>query len=65
MSHSSSPSDSKQEQSARTLRHANKAGKDADHSRSADAQHDLARPENAKGRPAPDGQSNAANDGGA
>jgi len=65
MTHSPSHADSKQETSARTLRHVNKAGDDSDHRRSVDAQHELNRPENAKGRPAPDGQSNAGNDGGA
>ncbi len=66
MTRSSPHSDSKQEQSARTMRHANKAGDDADHRHSVDAQHELDQPENAKGRPAPHGrQSNAGNDGGA
>jgi hypothetical protein len=53
------------EKSAQTLRHANKKGKDADHDKSAKAQNDLNRPENAKGRPDTGRQSNAGNDGGA
>lgn len=65
MSHSPSHPESKLEKPARALRRANKAGEDADHHRSADAQQNINRPENAKGRPAPDGPSNAGNDGGA
>lgn len=55
----------KLEKSAQTLRHANKQGEDADHRKAADAQNEINRPENAKGRPATGEQSNAGNDGGA
>ena len=56
---------SKLEKSAQTLRHANKKGDAADHRHAADAQNEVNRPENAKGRPATGKQSNAGNDGGA
>ena len=56
---------SKLEKSAQTLRQVNKEGENADHSKAADAQNDVDRPENAKGRPATGRQSNAGNDGGA
>lgn len=53
------------EKAAQKLRHANEKGAESSHDQAADAQHEINRPENAKGRPATGRQSNAGRDGGA